>query len=208
MRCTGSGSSCSSNNSSSTLVACCEKNAKFTPLSCTDAPSGCGRPGSVVYCSTSGARPRVVPAAARTSRRLVTVPSAFATERPALLPLRFSATCTPSRRAAALPRLSDHRRNVLLIGEPLADLDDVAVGILDPRRPPPGDERVETERPERDLRLAADRRQHLIDVVDLERDVAEAAGVGRTVLLGRAARRRAGRREQLEIHGARFEEHD
>src|SRR5262245_12862466 len=209
MRCTGSGSSCSSNSSSSIAVACCEKNAKLTPLSCTVAPSGCGRPDAVGYCAISGVRPGPFAAALRAARRVATVPSPAAAPRPAALPLRFSATSTPSApRAAALTRWSGRRRNVCLVGITLADLDDVSVGILHPRRPPAGYEVVEAERAERHPCLAAHRRQRLIDVVDLEGNVPEAAAVVRAVFLGRSAGGVALGLEQLEIDGARFEEDD
>ena len=53
-----------------TPVACYEKNARLTPVACTVAPSGCARPGRVVYSTTSGASP----AAAAGLRRAVRWP--------------------------------------------------------------------------------------------------------------------------------------
>ena len=64
------------------------------------------------------------------------------------------------------------------IDEALADLDDVAVGVRDPGRPPARDEVVEAHGTGGDARVAAQLGELRVDVVDLEREVAPAGVVG------------------------------
>src|SRR6516164_2261877 len=118
---TGIASLCESKSSSSTPDAFSEKNAKFTPPSSTDAPSGCGRPRSKV-----------------------------------------------GRRSTI------ERRRVLLVLVALVELNGVSFRVGDPDDSHSFDERAHVERAERDLCVVADLGELRVEVVDEERQVADA----------------------------------
>src|SRR5512135_3863999 len=69
-------------------------------------------------------------------------------------------------------------RGILLVHEPLADLDDVALGVREPGGLPARDEAVERERPQGEHGLGAHPGEMRVHVVHLERQVAHAVVVG------------------------------